>query len=189
MSKLRSASTLGSGLLPVFLLFLLSTRADAQSPAVTFNPIEPPRPMMETRFPTLDKGRQRLRDFRGEVLVVNLWATWCGPCRKEIPYLKDLATTLGPRGVRVIGLTTEHPTKDRSRVREFVRSLEMGYQVGFAEGELANYLMQGRNIVPQTYVFDRQGRLLRHFIGFNSQTSPLHLRAVIDHALGESAPE
>jgi len=177
---------MGSSLL---LLSLLSTGGAAQESPATFVPIEPPRPLMETRFLTLDGGRKRLRDFHGEVMVVNLWATWCGPCRKEIPYLNELAATLGPRGVRVIGLTTEHPSKDRSRVREFVDSLEMGYLIGFAGGEVANYLTQGRSVIPQTYVFDRQGRLLRHFVGFNSQTSPLHLRAVIDHALGAGASQ
>ena len=168
----------------LLLLCLFWTAGAAQEPAATFVPVEPPRPLMETRFPTLDGGHKRLRDFQGEVLVVNLWATWCGPCRKEIPYLDELAATLGPRGLRVIGLTTEHPSKDRSRVREFVDSLEMGYLIGFAGGEIANYLSQGRNVIPQTYVFDRQGRLLRHFVGFNPRTSPLHLRAVIDYALG-----
>ena len=171
----------------LLLLCLFWSAGAAQEPAATFVPVEPPLPLMETRFPTLDGARKRLRDFRGEVLVVNLWATWCGPCRKEIPYLNELAATLGPRGLRVIGLTNEHPSKDRSRVREFVDSLEMGYLIGFAGGEIANYLAQGRNVIPQTYVFDRQGRLLRHFVGFNPRTSPLHLRAVIDYALGVGA--
>jgi thiol-disulfide isomerase/thioredoxin len=172
-----------AGLLLLGILIFGRGVGRAQDPPAAPAAIEPPRALMEAKFQTLEGGRKRLVDFRGEILVVNLWATWCGPCRKEIPFLNELSAKLGPQGVRIIGLTTERPEEDRTRIEAFVDSLEIRYLIGFARGELMRYLMQGRNAIPQTYVFDRNGRLLRHFIGFNPGTSPLHLRAVIDQAM------
>ncbi len=131
----------------------------------------------------MDGGKRRLRDAKGQVLIVNIWATWCGPCRQEIPHLIELASEYRRQGVEVIGLTTEHPVEDLPRVREFARQLRINYPVGFAGGEFARYLMQGRGSIPQAYVLGRDGRVIRHFVGFNPRLSPPQLRAAVEAAL------
>jgi cytochrome c biogenesis protein CcmG/thiol:disulfide interchange protein DsbE len=145
--------------------------------------IKPPEVVMETLFPTLDGGKRRLRDSKGKVLIVNVWATWCGPCRQEIPHLIEIARNYRQQGVEVIGLTTEHPVEEIDRVREFVRTMKINYPIGFTSGNFARYLMQGRGSIPQAYVIGRDGTVIRHFIGFNPQISPPQMKAAIEEAL------
>jgi thiol-disulfide isomerase/thioredoxin len=117
------------------------------------------------------------------VLIVNVWATWCGPCRQEIPHLIEIARNYRQQGVEVIGLTTEHPVEEIDRVREFVRTMKINYPIGFTSGNFARYLMQGRGSIPQAYVIGRDGTVIRHFIGFNPQISPPQMKAAIEEAL------
>jgi thiol-disulfide isomerase/thioredoxin len=142
-----------------------------------------PAKVLETSFPTLDGQQRRLADYAGKVIVVNVWATWCGPCRVEIPHLVALAREFKGRGVEVIGLTTEDPARDAEKVREFIKEFKIDYPVGFANGEFALHLMQGRDVIPQAYVIGRGGRVHKHFIGFNAQTSPPQLRAAVEEAV------
>jgi thiol-disulfide isomerase/thioredoxin len=142
-----------------------------------------PARVLEPSFPTLDSKPRRLADYAGKVLVVDIWATWCGPCRVEIPHLIELTKEYKARGVEVIGLTTEDPAKDTEKVRDFVKEFNINYPIGFANGEFALHLMQGRDVVPQTYVIGRNGRLHKHFVGFNAQTSPPQLRAAVAKAI------
>src|SRR5262249_10030866 len=146
-------------------------------------PLMVPARVLEASFPTLDGKSRRLADYSGKVIVVNVWATWCGPCRVEIPHLVELAREFKGRGVEVIGLTTEDPAKDAEKVREFIKVFKISYPIGFANGEFALRLMQGRDVIPQAYVIGRAGRVHKHFIGFNAQTSPPQLRAAVEEAV------
>lgn len=145
--------------------------------------IRVPSVIMDTAFPLLEGKKQRIKDYAGKIVVLDIWATWCGPCRVEIPHLIDLAREFRSQGVEVIGLTTEDPETDRQKVEEFVREFKIGYPIGFARGEFARFLLQGQDIIPQTYVIGRDGYLVRRFIGFNAQTSPPQLRAAIEEAV------
>jgi thiol-disulfide isomerase/thioredoxin len=131
----------------------------------------------------LDGKERRLTNYAGKVVVVDLWATWCGPCRVEIPHLIALAKEFKGRGLEVIGLTTEDPTKDTDKVREFAQQFKIDYPIGWANGEFALGLMQRRNSIPQTYVIGRNGQVHKYFIGFNAQTSPPQLRAAVEEAV------
>ncbi len=159
--------------------------APLASPGANAGPpvIRPPAIVTDTAFPGLDGKDRRIRDFQGKILVVDIWATWCGPCRIEIPHLIKLASELKGQGVEVLGLTTEDPAEDTPRVRQFVDEFKINYPIGFARGEFARFLMQGKDVIPQTYVIGRDGRLIRHFIGFNVNTSPPQLRAAVEEAI------
>ena len=149
------------------------------------NPAAPPTlssALVERTFPTLDGKSQRLSDYAGKVVVVDVWATWCGPCRAEIPHLIELAKEFKGQGVEVIGLTTENPATDTEAVREFARQFKINYPIGWANGEFASGLMNGRGTIPQTYVIGRDGKVRKHLVGFNAQTSPTQLRAAIEEA-------
>jgi thiol-disulfide isomerase/thioredoxin len=165
------------------------TPSAAPATAASNAPNDPAAPLMvparvlETSFPTLDGQPRRLADYTGKVIVVNVWATWCGPCRVEIPHLVELAKEFKGRGVEVIGLTTEDPAKDTDKVRDFVKEFKINYPVGFANGEFALHLMQGRDVIPQAYVIGRGGRVHKHFVGFNAQSSPPQLRAAVEEAV------
>ena len=156
------------------------------TPKASANPaarVKVPAKVMETSFPVLDAKPRQLKDYAGKVLVVDIWATWCGPCRVEIPHLIELGKEFKGQGVEIIGLTTEDPAKDTEKVRDFVKEFKINYPIGFANGEFAMHLQQGRNAIPQTYVIGRDGQVYKHFVGFNAQISPAQLRTAVGEAV------
>lgn len=129
----------------------------------------------------------KLANYSGKVLLVNLWATWCGPCRSETPELVKLHKEFQSRGVEMIGLSTEDPEASAQTVLDFVREYEVDYQIGWATREVAQTLMQGRTSIPQSFIIARDGRILKRFIGFHPQSTPPQLKKALEEALVEKS--
>ena len=129
----------------------------------------------------------KLSDYSGKVVFINLWATWCGPCRIETPELVKLHKEYQSRGVEMIGLSTEDPDASAQRVLQFVREYEVDYQIGWATREVAQILMQGRASIPQSFIIGRDGRILRRFIGFDPDSTPPQLKQALEDALVEKS--
>lgn len=129
----------------------------------------------------------KLADYSGKVLLVNLWATWCGPCRMETPELVKLHKEFQNRGVEMIGLSTEDPDASAQSVEDFVRKYDVDYHIGWATREVAQTLMQGRASIPQSFIIARDGRIIKRFIGFNPETTPPQLKQALEEALSEKA--
>jgi thiol-disulfide isomerase/thioredoxin len=140
-----------------------------------------PSAVWDTEIQAVDGARFRLSDFKDKVVVVDLWATWCGPCRLEIPHLVDLQKEYGGKGVEVIGLTTEDPAEDEAKVRDFAREFKINYKLGWSPREVSLALMNGNASIPQTFVIAPGGRIVTKFRGFSSQV-PEMIRAAIDKA-------
>lgn len=164
-----------------------STNAPADTSAAK-NPSGPvlsslPPNVMEAQMPAASGSPIRLSDYSGKVLLVNLWATWCGPCRLETPELVKLHKEFQSRGVEMVGLSTENPDSSAQTVREFVRTFNVDYQVGWATPEVAITLMQGRGSIPQSFIITREGRIMKRFIGFSPVSTPPQLRQALEEAL------
>jgi thiol-disulfide isomerase/thioredoxin len=142
-----------------------------------------PEGLMKHELQSLEQGSFRLADFGGKVVVVNLWASWCGPCRREIPDFEEVRRDYSGRGVEFVGLTTENPRTDAGRVRQFLRDVKFGFRLGWADRETAIGLMNGRYTIPQTYVLDREGRVLLHMRGYGAARGVSMLRDAIDRGL------
>ena len=127
----------------------------------------------------------KLGNYSGKVMLVNLWATWCGPCRMETPELVKLNKEFRDRGVEMIGLSTEDPDASAQSVSAFVREYKVDYQIGWATPAVALGLMQGRTNIPQSFIIARDGRIIKRFIGFNPQSTPSQLKAALEQALVE----
>ena len=127
----------------------------------------------------------KLSNYNGKVLLVNLWATWCGPCRLETPELVKLHKEFRSQGVEVVGLSTENPDASADSVREFVDKFNVDYRIGWATPEVAITLMQGRDAIPQSFVISRNGRIVRRFVGFNPMDTPGQIRTAIQEALND----
>ena len=129
----------------------------------------------------------KLSNYAGKVLLVNLWATWCNPCRLETPELVKLHKEFRSQGVEMVGLSTENPDASAESVRAFVHDFDVDYRIGWATPEVAIALMQGRDAIPQSFVISRNGRVVKRFVGFNPVYTPPQLRAALQEALNDKA--
>ncbi len=147
-----------------------------------------PESLLDRPLKSLDNGSFRLADFAGKVLVVNLWASWCGPCRAEVPAYEKVRKEYAGREVEFIGLTTEDPRTSSDRVRQFVRNLNFRFRLGWADRETALTLMNGRSTIPQTLVIASNGRIVSHWHGYSRSQGGDRLRDVIERALSQTPP-
>src|SRR5207244_12099172 len=106
---------------------------------------------------SLDHGSFSLADFGGKVVVVNIWASWCGPCRSEVPEYEKVRKEYAGRAVEFIGLTTEDPRTSSDRVKQFVRNFNFGFRLGWADPLTAPKLMNRRHAMPLTPVVAPDG--------------------------------
>jgi thiol-disulfide isomerase/thioredoxin len=124
----------------------------------------------------------KLSNYSGKVMLVNLWATWCGPCRIETPELVRLHKEYQDR-VEFIGLSTEDPDASAQKVRDFVSQYNVGYHIGWATREVALTLMQGKTTIPQSFIITRDGRIQKRIMGFHPQRTPPELKQALEDAL------
>lgn len=123
---------------------------------------------------------------QGKAVVLDFWATWCGPCRQEIPHLIEMARDYKSKGVEVIGLTTENPQTDAEDVKKFTKEFKITYPVGWANPQMQVGLMSGRNGIPQTLILGRDGKVRNHFVGFSAPISVPQMKAALDEAIAAS---
>ena len=121
-------------------------------------------------FKTLDGAALSTADWKGKVVVLNYWATWCIPCRQEIPEFNKMQTELGPKGVEIVGISMDEDGAEA--VRPFLKQLPMKYTVGLGSGDIGQ--------LPITLVLDRNGNTVERFSGF---TSPEKIRAAVAKAV------
>jgi thiol-disulfide isomerase/thioredoxin len=147
-----------------------------------------PESLLTRQIKSLDNGSFSLGDFGGKVVVVNLWASWCGPCRMEVPEYEKVRKDYAGRDVEFIGLTTEDPRTSADRVNQFVRQVKFGFRLGWADRETARTLMNGRGAIPQTLVIAANGRIISHWTGYSRGQGGDRLRQTIERALSEASP-
>jgi thiol-disulfide isomerase/thioredoxin len=141
-----------------------------------------PASALDASLKTIDGKAFKLADLKGKVLVIDLWATWCGPCRSSTPELVSLQKEYGPRGFEVVGLDIDPDSDTPEDVRDFAKQFDINYKVAFADRELAMSLMRGGNI-PQSMVVGRDGQIIEHLVGFSPTNTPKRLREAIEKAL------
>ncbi len=155
----------------------------AAVPAVKVTPARfIPEEVFNRELKDIDGRGFFLSNYRGQVFVINFWATWCGPCRLEIPELNKAREEYAARGVEFVGLTAENPKLDADRVRDFAREFKMKYKIGWADAETALPLMVG-TAIPQTLVVAADGRVVLRIRGYSPDKVPQMLRDGIEKAL------
>ncbi|HEX8494904.1 MAG TPA: redoxin domain-containing protein [Pyrinomonadaceae bacterium] len=143
-----------------------------------------PAPILDAALKTIDGNKPfKLSDSKGKVLVLDLWATWCGPCRQEVPHLVELQKELGPRGVEVFGLDIDPVQDTPEDVLSFMKEFKVNYKVAFLERQYAAMLMSDNGSIPQSYVITRDGKIHSRFIGFSAASTAPRIRAAIEEAL------
>lgn len=114
------------------------------------------------------------------MVVVDLWATWCEPCRAALPHLDALADDLGPRGVAIVALAQD---EDASKVRAFVAALGARHLKFAVDVEHAAAEALGPETLPSTFVLSADGRVLARFEGYR-EGDERRVRAAVEAALG-----
>jgi thiol-disulfide isomerase/thioredoxin len=127
-------------------------------------------------FTDVDGKPVRLADFRGKPIVVNLWATWCGPCRIEMPQLVELAAKYGPR-ITVVGISVDD-TPDQ--IREFAGEFKVAYPMLVGRGhEDALAALGYDGSVPMTILIDTEGHVRNRVLGIRTtETWERHIDAL-----------
>ena len=113
--------------------------------------------LLTTQFADTGSQSRTLDKFKGKVIVVNFWATWCPPCREEMPAFSRLQDALGPRGVQFVGIGIDSP----SAIREFALQAPVSYPLlagGTAGMELMRELGNPTAALPFTFVLDSDGQ-------------------------------
>ncbi len=118
----------------------------------------------------LDGERVKLSDLRGKVVLVNFWATWCPPCRREIPDLSRIHTDYEEQGLVVLGISWDELTADE--IKDFADNYKMTYPILY--GTQSELIQVGRaynweGYLPTTYVIDREGNLVDTYIGARNE--------------------
>ncbi|CAN5243668.1 MAG: TlpA disulfide reductase family protein [Pyrinomonadaceae bacterium] len=148
-------------------------------------PVALPAEIKEATNTTLDGKTFKLKDYEGKVLVLNLWATWCGPCRKEIPEFIAMHRDYQGRGVEFVGLTIEDDRGNTPEaVKEFTEQFKINYPVAWADQNLWATLLSPNYGIPQTYVLTKDGRVLKKFVGYSPQVGGM-VRAAVEQALSD----
>jgi peroxiredoxin len=115
----------------------------------------------EFSVPALTSGSVDLKNYRGQIVVLNLWATWCPPCVEETPSLVDFAEKMKAHGVVVLGISVDEDVKD---LQDFVQRNHISYPVG-RDPDRSLSARYGTYQFPETYILDRHGNVAEKVIG------------------------
>jgi thiol-disulfide isomerase/thioredoxin len=113
---------------------------------------------------------KKLSDFKGKVIVLNFWATWCPPCRKEIPALSEIASDYKDEDFEIIGISVD---QNPQALANFLKANFIPYKVLHEPGGLLEKYMaiagQNDGVIPQTYVINKKGKIVETIIGSRSK--------------------
>jgi len=120
--------------------------------------------LLGVSLPDLDGREQRLDQWRGKVLVVNFWATWCAPCREEMPQFVKTQTALGAQGLQFVGIAVDQGDK----IKQFATEIGLNYPTlvgGMGAMQLSKTLGNDLMALPFTVIVGRDGRIVHTQLG------------------------
>lgn len=135
-------------------------------------------PAYSSKF--LDGKPFDLRAAKGSVVFVNVWATWCGPCRFEIPELQAMHQKYASRGFEVIGISVDE--SGAKAVQQFVNDNKITYPIALdAQGHIADVLHT--NVLPTSFILDRNGRIIWRWVGAMTPNDVATVDGIVERAL------
>lgn len=133
---------------------------------------------------TLDSppSRKSLDDYRGQVVLINIWATWCLPCRVEMPSIEELHRTYAPRGLKVVAVSIDDPGTDNA-IKSFVSQYKLSFEILHDPDKKISDLYQTTGY-PETVIIGRDGIIRRKVLGASDWNSS-ESRGLIERLLDE----
>jgi len=120
----------------------------------------------QVQLKDLNGGTVDLAQFKGKPIIINFWATWCGPCRFEIPMLNELHRKYSPKGLVIVGISTDE--EGASIVKPFMKDLPIEYS-SFIKGSDTEEKFGGVWALPTTIFFDKNGKQVEKILGVPSR--------------------
>ncbi|SRR6266404_1204124 len=142
-------------------------------------PIKPPA--SAHGWTLANNQRMTLANYKGKVVLLDFYATWCEPCRAETPQLVRLQQQYADQGFQIIGLNVGGED-DRAEVPAYAKEFSIQYPMGFPEDELVDDYLSDNQSIPQAFVFDRSGNLVKRFVGY-SEDSGAEIERVIKSSI------
>lgn len=141
------------------------TKADQQ---VKLNSlaVQDDKPAPDFALKDVNGNTVHLSDFRGKVVVLNFWATWCPPCRKELPDFAEIQSEYGGKGLQFLGIALDDD--GLSKVKPFVESAKIAYPILLPDASLAGKYGE-MNVIPVTFLIDRKGVIRAHYVGMRKK--------------------
>lgn len=136
----------------------------------------------------LDGSRLTLSEYKGKVLVVDFWATYCPPCVRQAPQLAELSRRYRDQGLVVIGLTSDEKS-DQPKVEEFIRRAGVDYTIAYSGSWISRSFLFGTEDetgsppIPQLFIISRDGRVVEHLVGDSPLHGLAHLEEVVRREL------
>jgi thiol-disulfide isomerase/thioredoxin len=149
-------------------------------------PTTPTKPIAEMSWTDGQARVQKLSDLKGKAVILDFWATFCPPCRKEIPHLNSLIAKYGKDNLHIVGLNVGGP-EDKPEIPKFLAATKMDYPIAYPEDDLSRYIFAERDDIPQTAVFDRNGRMITKIIGYSPEVEK-KLDAAVEQAIKSEPP-
>lgn len=169
----RTERWLIRGTVVVLVITLLSL---AWANRASFAPLDSGAPAPAFTYPTLSGDTLALAELRGQVVLLNVWATWCPPCVREMPSMQRLYQDMRDEGLRVVAVSVDAPGAIRD-VRSFVHELGLDFDILLnPAGDIQDaYAVTG---LPTTFLIDAEGRIRRKVIGGTDWSAPENVESV-----------
>jgi len=148
----------------IILLLLRETRVDCgeRNPSLSSLPRAPNFVLKD-----VNGNRVSLSDFKGKVVLLDFWCTWCLPCRAEIPHFVDLYSTYRNKGLQIVGIALEpHNVKG---VKKFVQKYRINYPVLIGDYKVS-FDYGGISSIPTTFIITRDGKIFRGYLGYQEKS-------------------
>jgi thiol-disulfide isomerase/thioredoxin len=153
-------------LLVALMLYVASHRArrsgQSSMPRITQSSIAP-----DFALESLDGGTMRLSDLRGKAVLLNFWATWCGPCKIEMPWFVDLQKQYGSQGLQIVGVAMDDASKED--IAKFAKDMGVNYPILIGK-EAVGDQYGGVPALPETFLIGRDGKIVDKIIGLRGKS-------------------
>ncbi len=146
----------------------------------------PPVPtgILQSEIKDLEGNTFKIEDKKGKVVLINLWATWCGPCRAEMPELVAMQEKYRDKGFEVVGLDTDDESVEE--IKAFAEKMKLNYQLGYADGKMLSEFIKITRLsgIPQTMIVNREGKMVL-VIGGGGTRAVNNIKEMVEKTVNE----